>query len=121
MWTFQGLKVFSERKDHLYQFLWRPRPALLTRAAPAEGEGATGVGAGVTLAQYNRERLREKLKGYVKRKRAEGAFAGAEAAGRALWGRRKDARRALGVVDDDDAGILQPVTYEVVVSEKASK
>ena len=61
VWSFQGHKLFSEKKDHLFQFLWRPRRALL--------EFNASQFADVSRVEYMKEKSREKLKAYLAKKK----------------------------------------------------
>jgi len=110
VWSFQGHRLYSEKRDKLYQFLWRPRP--VTDAVDAASL------ARLSREDYAKEKEREKLRSYIRKQRQLSDFERLEKEAEAIWAQTKPGRQALGLVDDEDAGLFVPVTVDVVLAER---
>lgn len=110
IWSFQGQRLYSDKKDRLFQFLWRPRPIV-------DAVDASAL-ARVSREDYAKEKARERLRAYLRKKQLFADFDALEREAELVWAQTKAGRQALGIVDDEDLGIIKPVAVDVVLSER---
>lgn len=119
VWSFQGHRLFSDKKDSLFQMLWRPRPTMRGPDSAVLNPYAMAKASTGARDEYLREKNREKLRQYIRKQAQYQAYEYYEQAGAAVYQRTKPDRARLGVVDPEDAGLLVPLVVDVaIVHEK---